>query len=113
MTITLDPSLLPLGATKQWLETAQAAGFCCQCTGACGSGHRASSGRCDKTLAKLSGVRLYAVPTEPGSPHLIALCGDCVDKRDRLVRKAANDAARLLAAQVPSLLDLLTGPEES
>ena len=113
MTITIDPSLLPLGATRQWLDTARAAGFCCQCTGGCGSSHRASGGRCPKTLARNNGVRLHAVPAEPGSPTLIALCGDCVDKRDRLARKAANDAARLRAAQAPSLLDLLTGPEES
>ena len=113
MTITIDPSLLPLGATKQWLDTAQAAGYCCQCTGGCGASHRASAGRCDKALARYSGVRLHAVPAEPGSPTLIALCADCVDKRERLTRKAANDAARQRAAQAPSLLDLLTDPEDT
>jgi hypothetical protein len=113
MTITIDPSLLPLGATRQWLDTVEAAGLCCQCAGGCGASHRASGGQCDKTLAALSGVRLYAVPAEPDSPHLIALCGDCMDKRERLERKAAKDAARLRAAQAPSLLDLLTDPEDS
>lgn len=112
MTITIDPPLLPLGATKQWLETAQAAGFCCQCTGGCGASHRASSGHCPKTLARNNGVRLHAVPAQPGSPTLIALCADCVDKRERLARKAANDAARHRAAQTPSLLDLLISPED-
>jgi len=106
----IDPALLPLGATPAWLATTAAAEYRCECTGACGTGHRKSAGRCDKALAKHTGVRLYATPAKPGAATLIAVCGDCLDKRERIERKAATDAAHALADLAPSLYDLLAEP---
>ena len=113
MTAALDPALIPMGATKAWMETVQTAGLFCQCTGRCGRGHRKSNGRCDCELTEYSTVRLYAVPLKPGSPELIALCGECLDRCEALARKAAAEAAQARADQAPSLLDLLAEPEHA
>ena len=103
----IDTALIPLGATTAWITTVHAAGYVCQCEQRCGATHPRTGGRCRSELTEHSTVRLYVIPAQPTSETLIALCGTCLDKREKAARKADDDAARALADEAPSLFDLI------
>jgi hypothetical protein len=102
----------PVAANEQWRATVAAAGYQCQCTGRCGRSHSKSRGRCDKTLRGPAGVRLFAVPAQPGSTVLEAVCGRCADGYRAADHRHRAQAAAQRADEAPSLLDLLTETPE-
>jgi hypothetical protein len=96
-----EPIVLP----ALWRHVMQAAGYRCQCTGACGSAHKKGGGRCprmhDQHASKHRGpIHLTAAPVDPALPALAAArlptsalrawCPDCHDG----ARRASNRAKR-------------------
>jgi hypothetical protein len=92
----------PITMTAQWTAVVRAAGFRCQCEGACGRTHPTS--RCpaehDKQPAKhRAPVRLTVAPADPATDPLTAArtpvtglrawCGPCHDNARRTARKAS------------------------
>lgn len=93
----------PLVDSETWLPVMEAADYRCHCTGACGSKHTVSHGRCDHTdgqhLGKYGPSRLIAAPADlagvlfPAAARreaaLVAWCLPCYDgARRRAVREA-------------------------
>ncbi|WP_033820903.1 hypothetical protein [Kitasatospora sp. MBT63] len=107
----------PLACAALWQTVTTAAGGRCQCSGACGSTHAKSGGRCDRTHGGWAGrhggmVHLVAAPTDPADmllpPHkaaalpterLAAWCPSCHD--------ATRNAARRQARTEPPQTDAL------
>jgi hypothetical protein len=53
------------------------------------------------------GERLFAVPSAPGSPQLVALCDRCSAGYRTAERKQQTTATAHRATEAPSLFDLL------
>ncbi|WP_327401333.1 hypothetical protein OG194_14875 [Streptomyces sp. NBC_01288] len=94
----------PLAATGAWLLVMEAAGYRCQCTGACGQPHAKTDGRCPREHDGYSSkhghrIRLMAAPVDPlvtgiaaarlPATELLAWCPDCHSAAARLARKQA------------------------
>jgi len=93
------PAPAPIAATDAWHAVMDAAGHRCHCTGACGSGHTRTEGRCDRTHGGYAGgttTHLVAAPTDPAqlalpahraallpAPALSAWCPTCHDQARR------------------------------
>lgn len=105
----------PLAATTTWRPVMEAAGYRCQCTGACGNPHAKAQGRCPRehdayTSKHGHRVRLMAAPADVLTPpaqaaalpvgELLAWCPDCHTAASRHARKTVpvDDA--------PGLFDL-------
>ncbi|ATL27587.1 hypothetical protein [Streptomyces formicae] len=98
----------PLTGTATWRPVMVAAGFRCQCTGACGNPHAKGGGRCprehDHYTSKHHGrrIRLIAAPTDPlatpvaaaalPATDLVAWCPKCHAAAARAARKQAAPA---------------------
>lgn len=108
---TDDPHTRPLGLpARTWTTVMTTADWRCQCTGTCGSGHRATGGRCDRTHAAAHGrtrARLIIAPTDPtltttraahlSAGDLRAWCQHCWDHtHTRHRRQATTDTASTL-----------------
>lgn len=107
----------PLTGIATWRPVMRAAGFRCQCTGACGNPHAKSEGRCphehDAYTSKHGHrVRLIAAPADllatavaaaalPAS-ELVAWCAGCHTAAARAARRAAAPAA----GEAPGLFEL-------
>jgi hypothetical protein len=82
---TIVVPLEPLAATKAWRDVVTEAGGVCTCTGACGSNHKSTQGRCPHSLS--GGYRLFLTETAG------LLCARCTDGHAAAQRKAARAAA--------------------
>lgn len=95
----------PVALPAVWRAVMEAAGFRCQCAGACGNAHKKGDGRCsrvhDQHASKHRGpIHLTVAPADPTTPavqavrlpaeQLRAWCPDCHDG----ARRAGNRAAR-------------------
>jgi hypothetical protein len=95
----------PIVYAATWRKVMTAAGFRCQCTGACGNPHHSGAGRCprehDRYASKRRGpIRLTAAPADPATPAqaaarlpvaaLRAWCSDCRDGAARAARRTAR-----------------------
>jgi hypothetical protein len=84
-------ALAPLGASRTWWRVIEAAGGRCEYTGACGSEHSCTGGRCP--AGHRTTARLYAAPRDPTvdrdiawrvpPEQLAAWCGTCLDAARR------------------------------
>lgn len=107
----------PLTGTATWRPVMRAAGYRCQCTGACGNPHTKGQGRCphehDHYTSKHGHrVRLIAAPADPlatavtaaalHASKLLAWCPDCHTAAARAARRAASSPA----AETPGLFEL-------
>ncbi|MCT9087326.1 hypothetical protein N4G70_00405 [Streptomyces sp. ASQP_92] len=107
----------PLTGTATWRPVMQAAGFRCQCTGACGNLHAKSEGRCPHQHDAYAGkhghrVRLIAAPADPlttavaaaalPASELLAWCPACHTADGRAARRAAAP----VAVEAPGLFEL-------
>ncbi|WP_129286475.1 hypothetical protein [Streptomyces sp. GZWMJZ-114] len=106
----------PLAGLSTWRPVMRAAGFRCQCTGACGNPHAKSEGRCPRehdayTSKHGERVRLIAAPADPLTREvaaaatpvgaLLAWCAPCHSAATRAARRAAAPVA-----DVPGLFEL-------
>lgn len=97
-TVTLPTT--PFSATPAWKAAAQAAGYQCECAGACGRSHRAHPGqRCPNKQGE-AGTRLHL---HEGAVY----CARCFDPITRAARKQAEQQAREAAAERYAQDDLL------
>ncbi|MFZ3558792.1 MULTISPECIES: hypothetical protein [unclassified Streptomyces] len=107
----------PLTGTTTWRPVMAAAGFRCQCTGACGNPHRKGEGRCQHahdgyTSKHGHRVRLIAAPVDPlasavaaasmPASELVAWCPDCHTAAARRARRTATAST----AEASGLFDL-------
>ncbi|MGW0930315.1 hypothetical protein [Streptomyces sp. NPDC002644] len=108
----------PLVAVETWRPVMEAAGYRCQCTGACGVPHDRTEGRCHRehdgyTSKHGSRIRLLAAPVDVRTPlaqavalppgELRAWCPGCFTAAQRAARRA------LPPADGPGLFDLTEG----
>ncbi|MEU1115089.1 MULTISPECIES: hypothetical protein [unclassified Streptomyces] len=107
----------PLTGATTWRPVMRAAGFRCQCTGACGNPHTKGQGRCprehDHYTREHQGhrVRLIAAPADPlttavaaaamAAADLVAWCPECHTAAARRARKATAPPV-----QAPGLFEL-------
>lgn len=95
----------PIVYADQWRPLVEAAGYRCQCTGACGNKHTKGNGRCerkhDQYADKHHGpARLVVAPDDPAvsvveaatvpPERLRAWCTFCLDAARRAVKTAAR-----------------------
>ncbi|MGW8380191.1 hypothetical protein [Streptomyces sp. ODS28] len=95
----------PIVFADQWRAVMDAAGYRCQCAGACGSKHSKGEGRCERVHDQYADkhhgpARLLAAPVDPTlSPRaaaelppsgLRAWCEGCHGAATRAARKAAR-----------------------
>ncbi|MFB7761478.1 hypothetical protein [Streptomyces xiamenensis] len=97
----------PIVCASLWKAVMRAAGWRCQCRGACGQPHKKGDGRCTHEHGKYASkrrapVRLTAAPADPAITgiaaarlprgELAAWCPGCLDQARRAARKAAASA---------------------
>jgi hypothetical protein len=100
--------VVPLWAPAAWHTAVAAADHQCACRGQCGAKHKAGAGRCIRTLRGPAAEPLFAVPAEPGSSELIALCRRCADGHETAQRRTVRQAATAALTEAPGLFDLPT-----
>ncbi|GGU63565.1 hypothetical protein GCM10010211_30750 [Streptomyces albospinus] len=97
---------LPISGAALFRSVMTAAGWRCQCTGACGQPHAQSEGRCPREHDGYAGkhggpVRLMAAPADPTITHfqaaalpaqeLRAWCPGCLAVAQRLAKQQTPD----------------------
>lgn len=101
----------PIVGAGLYLQVITAAGFTCQCQGACGKKHKDNGGKCPQPHHDRPGRRLLAIPRDPTAPfveaarmparRLIAFCPACSDG----VRRVVNRAVKAASAPTDGLFD--------
>jgi len=112
--VAFDPFRPPMVGAEAWQSVMVAAGWRCECTGQCGTGHVKTAGRCGinhgsahplAVVAADPSVSLHAAVT---GAELVALCAGCQAGAKRAALKAAEQAAANHTDQL-DLFDLTGG----